>query len=60
MAQIALRFLYENRIVVITNQSSEKKLKSKENLDIFDFELTGSEMRAIEELEVGRSFFGWW
>lgn len=58
VAQIALRFLYENRIVVIPKSTNVARMK--ENLDIFDFELTGSEMRAIEELEVGRSFFGWW
>lgn len=32
----------------------------RENLDIFDFELTGDEMKQIETLDLDRSMFGWW
>ncbi len=32
----------------------------KENLTILEFDLTPEEMQAIEQLEVGRSLFGWW
>lgn len=58
VSQIALRFLVQQRIVVIPK--STKLEHMKENLSILEFELNPNEMVAIEKLEVGRSLFGWW
>lgn len=32
----------------------------KENIAVLDFDLEPDEMQAIEQLEVGKSLFGWW
>ncbi len=57
-AQVALRFLYQQGIVIIPKSTHTDRMK--ENLDIFDFELTSENILDIEKLEVGKSFFGWW
>ena len=57
-AQTALRFLYQEGIVVIPKSVHAERME--ENLAIFDFELSADELNEIEKLEVGRSLFVWW
>ena len=58
VAQIALRFLVQQGIIVIPKSSSPERMR--ENLAVFDFELEPEEMAAIEGLNGGKSLFGWW
>lgn len=58
VSQIALRFLTQQGIIVIPKNTRPQHMK--ENLAAFEFDLTPEEMQAIEQLEVGRSLFGWW
>ena len=55
VAQVALRFLIQNDVVVIPK--SVRKERMQENFDIFDFELTEDEMQRIEELDQASSLF---
>lgn len=57
-AQIALRFLVQNGIPVAPKSSRTERLR--ENMDIFDFELTEEEMKKIEALDEGATLFGWY
>lgn len=54
-AQVILRWLTQQDIVVIPKSVHEKR--QKENLDIFDFELTKDEMDKIKGLDKGESQF---
>lgn len=54
-AQTALRFLTQERIVVIPK--SVKKERMEQNINIFDFELTKDEIEQIRELDLGHSLF---
>ena len=58
VAQVALRFLLQQRIVVIPKSPHMERME--ENLAVFDFDLEVGEMQEIEQLEIGRSLFGWW
>ena len=58
VAQVALRFLLQQGIVVIPKSTHMERME--ENLAVFDFDLEVGEMREIEQLETGRSLFGWW
>lgn len=58
ISQIALRFLVQQGIVVIPKSTELEHMR--ENLAVLDFELEPEEMSALEELEEGRSLFGWW
>lgn len=58
VSQIALRFLTQQDIIIIPKSMSEKHMA--ENLGIFDFKLNEEDMREIENLDRGRSLFGWW
>ena len=58
VAQIALRFLLQQGIVVIPKSTHIERLK--ENFETLDFDLEADEMRAIEQLEIGKSLFHWW
>lgn len=58
VSKIALRFLYQQDIIIIPKSTHIERMK--ENLDIFDFILNENEMKMIEKLEVGRSLFNWW
>ena len=49
VAQIILRWTLQRGIVPIPGSSNEKHIA--ENLDVFDFELTRAEMKAIEKLD---------
>lgn len=57
-AQVGLRFLYQQGIVVIPKSTHVERMK--ENLDILDFVLTEEEMQLLESLDLDRSMFGWW
>ena len=54
-AQTALRFLLQSGSVVIPKSVHENRMK--ENIDVFDFELTAEEMQRIEALDTGKSLF---
>lgn len=58
VAQTALRFLYQEGIIVIPKSIHAERME--ENLSVFDFELSADELNEIEKLEVGHSLFGWW
>ena len=58
IAQIGLRFLYQQNIVVIPKSTHIERMR--ENLDILDFALTDDDMKRIYELDLNRSMFGWW
>lgn len=55
VGQIILRWLVQRGIVALAK--SVRKERMAENLAIFDFELEGSDMKAIEQLETGQSAF---
>lgn len=57
-AQVGLRFLYQQDIVIIPKSTHIERMK--ENLDILDFELTPEEMNELAGLDLDRSMFGWW
>ena len=57
-AQVGLRFLYQQGIVIIPKTTHTERLQ--ENLDILDFELCQEEMDRIRALDLNRSMFGWW
>ena len=57
-AQVGLRFLYQQDIVIIPKSTHIERMK--ENLDILDFELTQDEMDMLSGLDLDRSMFGWW
>ncbi|ELW48336.1 Prostaglandin-E(2) 9-reductase [Tupaia chinensis] len=46
--QVALRYQLQRGVVVLAKSFSEKRIK--ENFQVFDFELTQEDMKAIEEL----------
>ena len=54
-AQTALRFLLQSDVVLIPK--SVRKERMKENIDVFDFELTKEDMVRIEALDGGKSLF---
>ncbi len=55
VAQIVLRWLVQRGIVPIVKSSNPVRMK--ENLDIFDFEISQYEMKQIEKLDTGRTCF---
>ena len=57
-AQVGLRFLYQQDIVIIPKSTHRDRME--ENKDISDFELTQEEMERIAALDLDRSMFGWW
>lgn len=57
-AQVGLRFLYQQDIVIIPKSTHIERMK--ENMDILDFELTDSEMQSLYQLDLNKSMFGWW
>ena len=54
-AQVALRFLTQEGIIVIPK--SVKKERMEENLNIFNFKLTDDELEEIRALDTGKSLF---
>jgi 2,5-diketo-D-gluconate reductase A len=57
-AQVALRWHYQRGIVAIPRTS--KKAHMEENLNIFDFELSESEMNRIATLDLNKTQFPEW
>lgn len=55
VAQVALRFLTQEGVVVIPK--SVKKERMEQNFNIFDFTLTGEELDKIRALDLGHSLF---
>lgn len=55
VAQVALRFLTQEGVVVIPK--SVKKERMEQNFNIFDFTLTGRELDKIRALDLGHSLF---
>jgi 2,5-diketo-D-gluconate reductase A len=55
VAQVALRFLIQNGIVVIPK--STRKERMEENFDVFNFSLSNQEMASIVALDTGHSLF---
>ncbi len=54
-AQIVLRWLLQRGILPLIKSSNPKRMK--ENLDVFDFELTENEMQEIAKLDKGHTCF---
>ena len=54
-AQVALRFLTQEGIIVIPK--SVKKERMEQNLNIFDFKLSAEELEEIRGLDTGKSLF---
>lgn len=54
-AQIVLRWLVQRKIVPVVKSSNPARMK--ENLDIFDFELTAADMAEIALLDTGHTCF---
>ena len=52
------KYLVQNGIPVIPKSSKASRMK--ENLDLFDFELSLSELSSIQKLDGGNSLFGWY
>ena len=50
-----LRFLIQSDVVVIPKSTHKERME--ENLNVFDFALTGDEMSKIEALDTGKSLF---
>lgn len=57
IAQIALRFLIEQGIVVIPKTTNEARMK--ENLNVFDFSLDNEDRQTLNAMDTGKSQFGW-
>lgn len=57
-AQVGLRFLYQQDIVIIPKSTHIERMK--ENIDILDFSLTEVEMNELRALDLSKSLFGWW
>lgn len=55
VAQIVLRWLVQRGIVPIVKSSNP--IRMKENLNIFDFEISQYEMKQIEKLDTGKTCF---
>ena len=57
-AQIALKYLLSKKMVIIPKSENIERLK--QNIDLFDFELTNEDIEKIETLDNGISLFGWY
>lgn len=55
VAQVALRWLLQRDVIIIPKTTHIERMK--ENIDIFDFELTDDEMAEIAQLDTGKSLF---
>ncbi len=55
VAQVVLRWLTQTKVVAIPK--SVRKERMAENFEIFDFELSASDLEAIAELDTGASLF---
>lgn len=55
VAQVVLRWLIQRGIVCIPKSANVERMK--QNLEVFDFELSESDMNEISQLETGKSSF---
>jgi 2,5-diketo-D-gluconate reductase A len=55
VAQVVLRWLIQRDVAVV--QKSVRPERMRENMDVFDFELTKGEMARIASLDRGESLF---
>lgn len=55
VAQVALRWLIQRGVIIIPKSTHIERMR--QNLDIFDFELTDDEMQQIAKLDTGKSLF---
>jgi 2,5-diketo-D-gluconate reductase A len=55
VAQVVLRWLIQRNVVVIPK--SVRPDRMRENIDVFDFELTDDEMTRIAAMDTGQSLF---
>ena len=53
MAQVILRWLLQQGLCVLSKTVSKERMR--ENRQVFDFELTGEDMREIGTLDGGRT-----
>lgn len=58
IAQIGLRYLYQQGIIIIPKSTHIERMT--ENMNILDFSLTRDEMETIKSLDEGKSLFSWW
>ena len=55
LAQTTLRYLLQRGVIIIPKSTHKERMK--ENLDIFDFELSAEDMKRIEALDTKQSLF---
>ena len=56
-AQIALKFLIQNGIIIIPKTTHKERMQ--ENISLFDFTLSDDDIREIRLLDTGRNVTGW-
>lgn len=56
-AQIALKFLAQNDIIIIPKTTHKERMI--ENIDLFDFTLSDDDLQAIQRLDTGHNVTGW-
>ncbi len=56
-AQIALKFLVQNDIIIIPKTTHNERMV--ENISLFDFTLTDGDLAEIQRLDTGRNVTGW-
>ncbi len=54
-AQVALRFLLQKDVVLIPKSTHKERME--ENFNVFDFKLSGEDLRKLEQLDGGESLF---
>ena len=55
VAQVALRWLVQREVIIIPKSTHIERMR--QNIDIFDFELSDEDMSAIAGLDTGKSLF---